>query len=603
MTRYARAKGSKASNEKLPEEPTSWSIMKQQLLEKTRNMYEKQDYLKIKHQRNASYQKFLVEREAEENKNIKWADFPDGGTFETSKNNREKKFKKPPKEIVANKLSDDDGDDSDEDFLELKAKIDKVLEEQKDVNNSDEEHSSKIETKQPIVPKAKKVKVKKLKIVTNKESKVIAKKDQAIQSAGHLEKSKTSGKNNIRNNAVDTSNRENKHKKMKNIVNETSTVSNSLYNEEILSESALKRIQKKKERRLKQVKKKQALKLQRQNDRNIKNDGENEDKGDMIQTKKECIKKPDKSNISEEELKRIQKKKEKKLRQLEKKKLNKKMEKEKKESEGEDGDHKNKNHNSSDNKNISSSKSKSLNKEKKASVPKKRKDKSTENDHQRKKLHLPEKMWINGEQVEIDYVDGFPVMKKDAERLKQLKKDMVMKGLPGSEIKSALKLERRRAEKALAREKKKVCFNCRKAGHNLSECPELGKDQIISTAGSGICFKCGSTEHSHLNCKVVKGQSFNYAQCFICGEQGHIARQCPDNPKGLYPKGGGCNVCGDVSHLKKDCPTYQEQQQHQNETIKLGTLGTNNPDADDEHDITHKVKVTNSDRPNKIIKF
>jgi hypothetical protein len=37
--------------------------------------------------------------------------------------------------------------------------------------------------------------------------------------------------------------------------------------------------------------------------------------------------------------------------------------------------------------------------------------------------------------------------------------------------------------------------------------------------------------------------------------QGHIARQCPDNPKGLYPNGGNCKLCGDVTHLRKDCPT------------------------------------------------
>ena len=30
---------------------------------------------------------------------------------------------------------------------------------------------------------------------------------------------------------------------------------------------------------------------------------------------------------------------------------------------------------------------------------------------------------------------------------------------------------------------------------------------------------------------------FPYAKCFICGETGHLSKQCPDNPKGLYPMG------------------------------------------------------------------
>lgn len=44
----------------------------------------------------------------------------------------------------------------------------------------------------------------------------------------------------------------------------------------------------------------------------------------------------------------------------------------------------------------------------------------------------------------------------------------------------------------------------------------------------------------------------NYSLSVIL--QGHISRQCPDNPRGIYPKGGACKECGDVTHLKKDCP-------------------------------------------------
>lgn len=98
-----------------------------------------------------------------------------------------------------------------------------------------------------------------------------------------------------------------------------------------------------------------------------------------------------------------------------------------------------------------------------------------------------------------------------------------------------------------------VCFHCRMPGHGMADCPKLLED---NEQGTGVCFKCGSTEHSSHDCtaKLPAGSEFAFAKCFVCGEQGHISKTCPDNPRGLYPNGGCCKLCGSVDHFQRDCP-------------------------------------------------
>ncbi|EEB16851.1 zinc finger protein cchc domain containing protein, putative [Pediculus humanus corporis] len=182
-----------------------------------------------------------------------------------------------------------------------------------------------------------------------------------------------------------------------------------------------------------------------------------------------------------------------------------------------------------------------------------------------------EEIMVNGEKVKVVKFQGFNVTHDDAVRLKELKTEMYKQGIPRDKLEAALKLERRRAEKSLSRLKKSVCFHCRGSGHVLSQCPSLTETE---NTGTGICYKCGSTEHSAIECKVVKGSSFQFAECFICKEQGHIARQCPDNPRGLYPHGGACRECGDVTHLRKDCPKTVVKKEK--ETMTLGIRNDRN---------------------------
>lgn len=44
-----------------------------------------------------------------------------------------------------------------------------------------------------------------------------------------------------------------------------------------------------------------------------------------------------------------------------------------------------------------------------------------------------------------------------------------------------------------------LCFNCRKPGHGLADCPEADRDEEM---GRGICYRCGSTEHEIQKCKA-----------------------------------------------------------------------------------------------------
>lgn len=163
-----------------------------------------------------------------------------------------------------------------------------------------------------------------------------------------------------------------------------------------------------------------------------------------------------------------------------------------------------------------------INKENKIKALKKKKEKKLIDGQPVRRKQINDRSFqliINGKDVELVRFDGFPIMRKDADRLEDLKRNMLKKGIPKSEVQRTMKLERRRAEKALARLKRDVCYNCRKGGHNLSDCPEL-KSKIPGVDGAdGVCFKCGSTEHRQFECKVQRDKEFRFATCFICKEQ------------------------------------------------------------------------------------
>eukprot|EP01038_Epipyxis_sp_PR26KG_P016253 gene16253-22132_t len=127
-----------------------------------------------------------------------------------------------------------------------------------------------------------------------------------------------------------------------------------------------------------------------------------------------------------------------------------------------------------------------------------------------------------------------------------------------------------------------ICLGCRKRGHFLKDCPKL---PVAAKAVNNIktnenvremCFNCGSKEHTLKSCLEPKIRNtftnkilLKYANCFICKQDGHIARDCQENANGLYPMGGCCHICLQKTHLARDCPDRTEEDVEKQKLLRL----------------------------------
>ncbi|KAF7720726.1 Zinc finger CCHC domain-containing protein 9 [Apophysomyces ossiformis] len=160
--------------------------------------------------------------------------------------------------------------------------------------------------------------------------------------------------------------------------------------------------------------------------------------------------------------------------------------------------------------------------------------------------------------------------------------------------KAAKEADKRKIRRQLQKFKNTICFGCRKKGHAVGDCPEA-KQKI-----QGICYNCGTTEHTLKECKKPrKGNELPYAKCFVCKEVGHLSSQCPKNDHGLYPNGGGCRFCGQVDHLAKDCKMTKEQAG----TTVVGKIDLDQGADDDDYHIfvNEKQKLVDETKKEKKI--
>jgi len=184
--------------------------------------------------------------------------------------------------------------------------------------------------------------------------------------------------------------------------------------------------------------------------------------------------------------------------------------------------------------------------------------------------------------LKVNKFQGYVVLEEDFQRLKKLEKDLRNSKCSKKDIYHQTLMERRKAEKKLARMRSKTCFRCGIPGHMLSACPQFNVNETNEDFDQlGKCFKCGSDDHMSRDCPNGGNATgdFKFATCFFCNEKGHIARHCKRNLNGLYKNGGGCRFCGNPTHFKKECPVRSDMAKNRltskekNEEMDTGAQG------------------------------
>eukprot|EP01114_Cavostelium_apophysatum_P017577 TRINITY_DN5260_c0_g1_i1.p1 TRINITY_DN5260_c0_g1~~TRINITY_DN5260_c0_g1_i1.p1 ORF type:complete len:239 (+),score=37.91 TRINITY_DN5260_c0_g1_i1:111-827(+) len=140
------------------------------------------------------------------------------------------------------------------------------------------------------------------------------------------------------------------------------------------------------------------------------------------------------------------------------------------------------------------------------------------------------------------------------------------------------------------KDRHKVCFNCRKTGHRVQDCPDAPGNKTT-------CYNCGG-EHRLRDCPEPKEGGLKFATCFICSEVGHIASKCPKSDHGIYINGGACRFCQGVDHLARDCPVKVDQAVERKKS-RTNHLGGDDDDIDRNQNQQEPEEEQEDEKPKK----
>ena len=115
-----------------------------------------------------------------------------------------------------------------------------------------------------------------------------------------------------------------------------------------------------------------------------------------------------------------------------------------------------------------------------------------------------------------------------------------------------------------------ACSVCGNVDHRAETCPE--RCVVVGCIGYHMtskhpCFVCVKFGVTHLSKDCPKN-----LECEVCGELGHIWRDCPDADEEYDECEVECEVCGEFGHIWKDCQYSDRAYNLARRTSHLQTL-------------------------------